>query len=464
MEHGYFQNKLSAYHDRSLTPEEMRMMEEHVPGCAECRKQLEMLARLDKLVDEKGALGESDYWETAAHKIESRLGFDRETEVTDLRRSWTGLGWKLAAAAATVAALTFVALHEGDILQSTKERSDQPVQFTKPAAPASYAPTAVDTASRESAYQETYGAEKKNRADRSLNPTRVGATETETREAVEEQTAEATRLYAERPETGTEPLPKSAAGQETPTVRPNGAGAEPETGDAEMKVTADDKVTPPPPVTSAGELLPPSSDMTVDAAGDVAVRGGRAGEAIIPVETSSALDMKDASDSLGRLMGQMRAAGDTAPAAVPPVDKPVSEGLAVEPRARQQVVVSRETLVVADETGSLDHWRSVRDSLQRLIELDDVRLGLSAEKSARSAERPARAASAPSVSVLDSLSDQPTALERYLEAWYRIALLTDDESEHDRAVAVLTEHAEREASPARELSRRYLDSLSTHRE
>ena len=122
MDHGYFQDKLSAYHDRSLTPEEMRMVEEHVAACAACRERLEMLAKLDRLIDEKADLAESDYWETAAQKIEQRLGFKEESKVIDVRRNWTGLGWKLAAAAASVAALTFIALHEGDILDSTEKR------------------------------------------------------------------------------------------------------------------------------------------------------------------------------------------------------------------------------------------------------------------------------------------------------------------------------------------------------
>ncbi|MDH3938151.1 MAG: zf-HC2 domain-containing protein, partial [candidate division Zixibacteria bacterium] len=108
MNHGYYQDRLSAYFDQALTGEEMQMIKEHLTSCAECRARLDDLARLDSLIEDKAGLGESDYWETAARKIEDRLTVAEESKVTVVRSGWFGLGWKLAAAAASIAALTFV--------------------------------------------------------------------------------------------------------------------------------------------------------------------------------------------------------------------------------------------------------------------------------------------------------------------------------------------------------------------
>ena len=133
MDHEYYKDRLSAYHDLELTPEEMHMMQEHVAGCEECQAKLAELAKLDRLVAEQSELAGEEYWEQAARKIEQRLGRPTEeaAKVTDIKRSSRGLWWKWAAVAASVAFLTFVGLHRFDIL-------DRPVSETE--APSVFAP------------------------------------------------------------------------------------------------------------------------------------------------------------------------------------------------------------------------------------------------------------------------------------------------------------------------------------
>ena len=93
MNHGYYQDRLSAYFDQALTPEEMRAIKEHLESCAECREQLDNLAKLDQLIEEKSGLGESDYWEKAAQKIENEIAAEEDKEITEVRSGWFGLGW-----------------------------------------------------------------------------------------------------------------------------------------------------------------------------------------------------------------------------------------------------------------------------------------------------------------------------------------------------------------------------------
>ena len=55
-------------------------------------------------------------------------------------------------------------------------------------------------------------------------------------------------------------------------------------------------------------------------------------------------------------------------------------------------------------------------------------------------------------------------LERYLEACYKIAELTDRESEYDSALAVIEQHARDNKSPEQDLARHYLDLIDALQE
>lgn len=116
MDHGYFKDRISAYFDNSLRPEEKVVIEQHLEQCEECRKLLEAFRKLDRLVEEKSSLGEDEYWERSARKIEEMLGFEQATEVTKIAsRRRFGMTWKLVAVAASVVLLTLVSIHRDEI-------------------------------------------------------------------------------------------------------------------------------------------------------------------------------------------------------------------------------------------------------------------------------------------------------------------------------------------------------------
>jgi len=121
MDHGYFKDRISAYYDNNLKPEERVVIEEHLKECEECRKLLAEFEKLDRLVEEHSQLDGEEYWEKSARKIEESLGFEEKTEITEVAASrWFGLTWKLAAVAASVVLLTIVGLHRDDIWKEEK--------------------------------------------------------------------------------------------------------------------------------------------------------------------------------------------------------------------------------------------------------------------------------------------------------------------------------------------------------
>lgn len=120
MDHSYFRDKVSAYHDRELPPQELEMLREHIASCEECSRLLAEYERLDALVAAKIDLkGSEDFWERSAQKIEERLGFIEKTEITPIAApTWDrSIVWKLTAVAASVAILVFIGLNKDDIFR-----------------------------------------------------------------------------------------------------------------------------------------------------------------------------------------------------------------------------------------------------------------------------------------------------------------------------------------------------------
>lgn len=127
MDHGYFLDRVSAYHDKDLPPQELALMEEHLRTCADCQALLKKFEQLDALVDQKAELAGSGYWEQAARKIEQRIASPQKTTVTDIRpkRSFA-LGWKLMAAAASLVLLGYIGMHKDDIFGPVKQELSVP--------------------------------------------------------------------------------------------------------------------------------------------------------------------------------------------------------------------------------------------------------------------------------------------------------------------------------------------------
>jgi len=134
MDHGYFQDRLSGYLDGELTPEETRAIAEHLQSCAECRGRLEDLRKFDRLVAEKSMLGDSEYWEQSARRIEARLE-ESANEPIDIRpaarRKSSGMWWKVSAVAASIVLVGYVGLYRDEILREVSG----PAEVEQPAEP-----------------------------------------------------------------------------------------------------------------------------------------------------------------------------------------------------------------------------------------------------------------------------------------------------------------------------------------
>ncbi|MEW6050853.1 MAG: zf-HC2 domain-containing protein [Candidatus Zixiibacteriota bacterium] len=122
MDHGYFLDRVSAYFDRDLPPQELALMETHLQSCDECRALLAQFEKLDQLVKQNSELGSDDYWEKSARQIEERLGRAEKTEITDVRpsRRIAQLGWKVVAVAASLVLLGYIGMHKDDIFPERK--------------------------------------------------------------------------------------------------------------------------------------------------------------------------------------------------------------------------------------------------------------------------------------------------------------------------------------------------------
>lgn len=260
MNHGYFQDRLSAYFDQALTLEEMRAVKEHLSDCAECRGRLDDLAKLDQLIEEKRDLGESDYWEKAAQKIESKLTAAEDNKVTDVRSGWFGLGWKLAATAASITVLTFVALHEDEI-QDIADRSGESSDMTTAPAPMHDVQPKPDTA-----------------GEQALGYFRTDALMDESELALESP-SEPTSGTAPPPEPAEEPSAKLVPlGTEVAKELEGKAAAEEawQVEDAKRIPTEkpDQHYQNSVPVTSVTELLKKVAGVIVTKEGDTVIRGG----------------------------------------------------------------------------------------------------------------------------------------------------------------------------------------------
>lgn len=129
MNHDYYIERLSGYHDRNLPLDEMELLSRHLDDCDECRAALAEYEKLDRLVEEQSGLGgSSEYWENLANKIERKIGSTPEEKIVDISSSsYRGLGWKLTAVAASFAVIGFIALYQDDILNTALDEVKEPV-------------------------------------------------------------------------------------------------------------------------------------------------------------------------------------------------------------------------------------------------------------------------------------------------------------------------------------------------
>ncbi len=125
MDHGYFRDRISAFLDKELPPYEQQVVGEHLETCEECRELLHRLEKLESLVAQQSPLAGADYWEQSAQNIEQRIASQENGEKATTNPHWWGMGWKLIAAAASIAIITFIGLHREDISTKRPESISQ---------------------------------------------------------------------------------------------------------------------------------------------------------------------------------------------------------------------------------------------------------------------------------------------------------------------------------------------------
>ncbi|MBD3333858.1 hypothetical protein GF356_13495, partial [candidate division GN15 bacterium] len=131
MDDNYYRDRLSAYADNELPLDERQAVDEHLKQNAESRRMLEEIMRFKQFALEHGDLDDTDYFEQNARAIEQRLGLTDDAEVTDISKPrFAGLGWKIAAAAASIAVLVFIGLNS-DQIRNMLASPDEQVQLSE---------------------------------------------------------------------------------------------------------------------------------------------------------------------------------------------------------------------------------------------------------------------------------------------------------------------------------------------
>jgi hypothetical protein len=134
MDDAWYRDRLSAYADNQLPLDERQAVDEHLARNAESRAILEQIVRFKQFADAHGDLDDTEYFEESARAIEQRLGLIDQPKIAHIARPrYAGLGWKIAAVAASIAVLTFIGLHTDQIGQMLRSSpTDQMSETPRP--------------------------------------------------------------------------------------------------------------------------------------------------------------------------------------------------------------------------------------------------------------------------------------------------------------------------------------------
>jgi len=422
MDHSYFRDKVSAFFDKGLPAEEMFMMAEHISECPECQKLLAEYERLDKLTADSRDLADDDYWERSARKIEQRLGFSElETPVTSItpQRRRSALGWKLIGAAASVAVLTIIGIHQTEILGPSQDHSNgvQAPALSKPGNQ-TFDYDAVPA-------QDLYDK-------RDVEPERTA-----------EQAGGPSETIESADESAAEPVP----------VRDElkGGEAEPESDMEKVEEYAAMKseIMSPKPIIDSAEP-PVSVEGATDLKGagetvvDVALSSDTAKNVAISVKAETPQVQHDKAADAGAQLDKMtNSFGDHR-------RESVMQAPSSPLRLRESDEVEPDEAPPPDSL-DLDYWQARRDSLAAIMSTD-----ANAHRSAMAKKDVQQLAQSASD---EAREQQETDLAAYYKAVYMVARLTDDRREYYRSVDSLRAYVERFEAPLRELVQGYLDKL-----
>ncbi len=456
MDHGYFHDRISAWLDGELPPYEAQVVGEHLETCEECQALLARLKQVDDLVDKHSQLdGDDDYWETMAQKIEAKIGLEEEEVVTDIRpKQRSGLFWKIAAAAASIAVLAFVGLHQDDIFKQKDHESTAGAAMR------------VDTASPQEWLRndsaEVAHAEQSATGHEPAEPT------------IEEQEGQApVNQFADKeseqapavPTTPPPPAPKKTAPTET---RSEAATTESDQAVAANEVSPTPQRVAPPP-TAAAEQPAETLDEQLRMPGPIVIDTDHKDLGKTIKVKGDETKLRQYADSVARLKDNAAKPKDTLPRTVDELLQDVKGvvtntsgetfrrgdslsrlgNLSLDRDSRSDLgATASELAPMRAETPALDlqGWIKRRDSLETLwADLESQHGKLSIPKGRKEG----------------ALSDEGLIERELLEAYYNVALLagSDHQEAFDRSVDSLRAYTKRPDVRYREIAQGYLDRL-----
>jgi hypothetical protein len=117
MDERYFKDKISAYLDNELSPQERTIVDEYIRTHPEAQAQLARLESLKRISRAHLSLSGDDlYWERNARKIEAAIGVSkREESVVSKKSGWQNHWGKLTAVAASAVILFFIAINRDEV-------------------------------------------------------------------------------------------------------------------------------------------------------------------------------------------------------------------------------------------------------------------------------------------------------------------------------------------------------------
>lgn len=426
MDHEYFKDRLSGYHEGGLKPEEMQILREHVEQCAECQAQLEQYRKLDKLIDDKCDLSDSAYWEESARKIEERLGFEggKNAEITNVKHGLSWMSWKVVTTVAAALVLTFVGLHQTDIMKMASESpsvesyqdkiqsleddsldsSDDETELDYDGSPVLEDEGAVTRSDQDAP------AERMELHEVALEVPAPAAVMEDRRE--KDEVSDGASNASE--DSDYEPAKGLVRVRETDIVSKFTISRQAE-GQPEPKPKVIVNAQPLPsetikkkPVTSVEELLEYLDSVPgviTDSSGEIFIRGGRSGE--VKYIVNGAVGSHE-----------------------------------LDPLARQNL-----HLVEGTPSDDIDHWRSIRDSIKPLVISEPVWASEAAPAKPKDQKK----------TKSSSTAYQQTL--KYIEALYHIGRLTDDEDEYEETMERLKKYRKSRQETIKEQAVKYYKLL-----